>query len=127
MKLNGYRLDLWRMTDGRVIWKREAPHRFFILEGQSWVPLKKDVPAQLITEAVQLGDEDVLKIVVTNSCHQIIEEGSESGTKPQPPIIDLEGKPLIELFHSMPKGTKFVGIGDGKDEVARRSYRHSVK
>jgi len=102
------------MTDGRVIWKREAPHCFLILEGQSWVPLKKGVPAQLITEAVQLWEEDVLEIVVRDSCHDILEEGDESGSKPQPPIIDLEGKPLIELLYSMPKGTKFVGVGDGK-------------
>ena len=121
MKLNGYRLDLWKMKDGRVIWKRETPHRFLILEGQTWIPLKKDVLVELITEAVQLGEEDILEIVVKNSCYQILEEGSQSGSKSPPPLIDLEGMPLNELFNSMPKGTKLVGIGDRKVKARGRS------
>lgn len=110
MKLNGEKVRLSRMADGRVIWIREAPKCYLVLKETVWHPLEKGTPPHLISEAIPLSEQETSDIVLKDACYQIAGKDGGVSDNPPKPSIDLEGIDLEEALKVMPRGTRVVGI-----------------
>ena len=109
VKLNGEKVRLSRMADGRVIWIREAPKCYLVLKGTAWHPLEKKTPPHLISEAVPLTEQETSDIILKEACYQIAGKDGSVSDHPPKPSIDLEGMNLEKALKAMPEGTRVVG------------------
>ena len=115
MKLNGEFLNLWRMENGRIIWKREVPKCLLVLEGKTWVPVGNDISPEMVSAASPLTGDEILYDILWQHCVHVSEDGKPASADESPPTIDFEGWYYSDFFHKLPPGTKIVGVGCKRD------------